>query len=449
MASQPLVVSVDMGYGHLRAAIPLARELGLQVYAADGPDLSDEAERELWARTRRFYEFTTRVSQVPWIGAPMRALVEAFTSIPHLHPERDLSKPSLGAKGLERLIKKGLGRGLAERLKATSAPLLTTFYAPAIAADRLGCTNVYCVVTDSDINRVWAPYHPQSSGVRFFVPSARAGRRMQAYGVPREQIGYTGFPLPGELLGGPELPVLKQNLAARLVRLDPERWFREGHQGLVERELGPLPRHSHSDEERRPPHLVFTVGGAGAQAGLARLFLPSVREQIRKGRLRVTLVAGVRPEVTAAFHQAIAEARLEESLGHGLDIFEAKNHADYFQGFNQLLAGADILWTKPSEMTFFAALGLPLVCSWPVGVHERYNRRWAIEAGAGLKQRDPRFAGQWIDEWLADGTLAAAAWAGFTRLPKHGLYRILEAVGARPAQLSQFVPEATEIAGVG
>ncbi len=441
-ARQPLVVSVDMGYGHLRAAIPLANELGLSVYAADGKDLSDEYERSLWRRTRRFYEFTTRVSQVPWVGAPMRALVEAFTSIPHLHPERDMSAPSLGAKGLERLVKKGLGKGLSERLKLTSAPLLTTFYAPAIAADRFGCSNVYCVVTDSDINRVWAPYDPQKSGVQYLVPSARAGRRLQAYGVPREQIAFTGFPLPGELLGGPDLPVLKENLAARLVRLDPQRWFREGHGSLVERELGTLP----AEQEHRSPHLVFTVGGAGAQAGLARLFLPSVRDAVQNGRLRVTLVAGVRPEVAAAFRSAISAARLEESPAQGIEILEARNHAEYFHSFNALLSGADILWTKPSEMTFFAALGLPLVCSWPVGVHERYNRRWAIEAGAGLKQRDPRFAGHWIEEWLADGTLAAAAWAGYTRLPKHGLYRILDAVGARREKPKPVVQE-TVVAG--
>ena len=66
----------------------------------------------------------------------------------------------------------------------------------------------------------------------------------------------------------------------------------------------------------------------------------------------------------------------------------------------------------------------------PVGVHERYNRRWARESGAGLKQRDAAFAAEWLADWLADGPLAAAAWAGYMRLPKFGLYRILEAVGA-------------------
>jgi hypothetical protein len=63
-----------------------------------------------------------------------------------------------------------------------------------------------------------------------------------------------------------------------------------------------------------------------------------------------------------------------------------------------------------------------------VGVHERYNRRWAIENGPGLKQRDPAHASYWLREWLNDGTLAGAAWTGFVRMPKFGLYQILERV---------------------
>ncbi len=88
-----------------------------------------------------------------------------------------------------------------------------------------------------------------------------------------------------------------------------------------------------------------------------------------------------------------------------------------------------MLWSKPSELTFFAALGLPLVFSRPIGEHESYNRRWAIEAGAGLRQRDTAFAAEWLEDWLLDGTLAGAAWNGFLRLPSRGLYHILDEVG--------------------
>ena len=70
-------------------------------------------------------------------------------------------------------------------------------------------------------------------------------------------------------------------------------------------------------------------------------------------------------------------------------MFFADGLEEYFVRFNALLARTDVLWTKPSEMTFFSGLGLPLMFSWPVGVHEQYNRRWAIESGPGLNERDP------------------------------------------------------------
>jgi hypothetical protein len=127
----------------------------------------------------------------------------------------------------------------------------------------------------------------------------------------------------------------------------------------------------------------------------------------------------------------VREAGLHDRLGHGIEIFLAPNLDEYFPRFNALLAETDILWTKPSEMTFFSALGLPLIFSYPVGVHERYNRRWAIENGPGLKQRDPAQASYWLREWLNDGTLAGAAWTGFVRMPKFGLYQILERVTGR------------------
>ena len=96
-----------------------------------------------------------------------------------------------------------------------------------------------------------------------------------------------------------------------------------------------------------------------------------------------------------------------------------------------LLAETDVLWTKPSELTFFGALGLPLILSEPVGIHESYNRRWARERGAGLKQRDPRHAGQWLFEWLEEGVLAAAATAGRSNMPAAGARLIAEATRAR------------------
>ena len=130
------------------------------------------------------------------------------------------------------------------------------------------------------------------------------------------------------------------------------------------------------------------------------------------------------------YDDAIHGAGLDGHLGGALEILRAPDFASYYSQFNGLLARTDALWTKPSELTFYAALGLPIISAPPVGVHERYNRRWAREGGAALKQRDPRFAAEWFSDWLDDGLLASAAWAGYMRLPKFGTYRILEAVAA-------------------
>ncbi len=418
----PLVVAIEMGYGHLRAAVPLAARLHTDVLHCDRPPLADAVEQRLWARSRRTYELWCRVSQLPIVGAPLRSALDSLTFIPPLHPYRDLSLPNRSARLVDRMGSRGLGHTLAQHMRDTGRPLLSTFFTPAVLADRAGAERVYCVVTDSDINRVWAPLDGKRTRIHYFAPSERVVRRLTAYGVPPAQVQYTGFPLPDELLGGRDLAALRKNLGRRLGRLDPTGRFRS----RFTVELSQLGAATESDG--KPPLITFAVGGAGAQAELARQFLPGLKRLILNGKLRLCLVAGVRGEVAAEFRDALAANGLRESE---VEILLQPNFESYFSAFHARLADTDVLWTKPSEMTFFAALGLPLVMAPPVGVHERYNRRWAAEAGAGLFQHDVRFAGEWLEAYLADGTLAGAAWAGFRRLPQLGLYDIVDTVGGR------------------
>jgi hypothetical protein len=423
--SKPIVVAVEMGYGHLRAAVPLADALGTEVLQVDRAPLVAPDEARLWSRVRRSYEIVSRLSQLRGVGAPLRWVLDSVTNIPRLHPHRDLSAPTGAVRTLERLARRHLGEGLVAHLRATGAPLLTTFYSPAIVADRAGYDRIFCVVTDTDINRIWAPLHPARTLIRYLVPTRRAARRLRSYGVPEERITFTGFPLPDSLVGGPSLAVLKQHLAARIERLDPSGEFRRSIPEELAHFLGDLPR----KEPPEPPRIAFAIGGAGAQAEIVEASLAGFRPALEAGRLRITLVAGVRPEVGTRLREAIHRARMEALLGGPLEILAAATFSEYYARFNDLLATTDVLWTKPSELVFYGALGLPLVLAPPVGVHEWYNRRWARESGAGMKQREARFAAEWISDWLADGVLAAAAWAGYMRLPKFGLYRILDAVG--------------------
>lgn len=418
------LVSIDMGYGHLRPAYALSDFLGGHpVHLADEAPLASEAERALWKKARSGYEFLSRAGKMPLVGALFAESLQGITSIPSLYPRRDLSHPTLGVRLLEQAGQKGMGQGLAARLQRSDTTLLSTFFAPAVLSDYHGAERLYCVVTDSDVNRVWAPIVPERGQITYLAPTLRVRRRLKAYGVPGERIIATGFPLPHDLLGGPDVPTLRQNLRRRLAALDPRGQFLRECREEVSYFLGALPA------SKQAPHVVFAVGGAGAQAELVDQFLPSLARRLRKGKMRLTLVAGLRPEVADHFRRAIARAELGDELANGtISILLAPHHAEYFARFNQLLAEADVLWTKPSELSFFGALGLPLILSSPVGGHERYNRRWATQAGAGIKQLDPRHTGDWLFEMIKDGTLAGAAWTGYLRMPKFGLYRIVEAV---------------------
>ncbi|HEY2030713.1 MAG TPA: hypothetical protein VGH20_16060 [Myxococcales bacterium] len=402
-----------MGYGHLRPAAALARWLGTAVLQIDRPPFGDARDAAFWQRSRKLYEPLTRVSQLPGLGAPLRALLNTITAIPEPWPSRDHSGPTQGTRWLQRAAKDGVGEELAKHLLTTGAPLLATFYAAPILAELHGAKRLSCVVTDSDVNRVWAPPEGAKSEIVYFCPSDRARRRLVSYGVREEQARLTGYPLPHELVGGRERTALKHNLAGRLSRLNAQGAVRD----LAERELGPLPAPD------RPPLVVFAVGGAGAQVPLAKELLRGMKPQLEREQLRLTLVAGRRAEVASALRSEIEKAQVR-----GVELLEESDVFRYFERFNVLLARADVLFSKPSELTFFAALGLAFVAAPPVGVHEAWNLRWATDRGAALVQHDPRFAGEWLLEWLQAGVLAGAALNGFLRLPQTGLYDICDQV---------------------
>jgi hypothetical protein len=427
-----LLVSIEMGYGHLRAAHALSAALDTPVLNADQPPLADHDEQQQWSRARTAYEFVSRSSQLPLVGGPFALALGALTAIPQLYPRRDLSAATLPVRYLARNARRGLGRGMVARLARTREALLTTFYAPAVIADLAGCERVYCVVTDADVNRVWVGPDVRRSRVTYLVPGHRTARRLRAYGVAPDRIVLTGFPLPPQLLGGPALPVLKRDLAARLGRLDPTGAFGDAAGAEVAHVLGVAPPRGPSP----PPLVTFAVGGAGTQAGLPARFLPGFRQAIEARRLRLALVAGVRAEVAATLTRAVQAAGLETHLGGAVRILHTPAIADYFPAFNALLAETDVLWTKPSELTFFGALGLPLVFAPPVGRHEAYNLRWARECGVGLEQGDPASMAERLLDWLEDGALAGAAWSGFMRMPKYGTYRIADIVSQAEAELS-------------
>jgi UDP-N-acetylglucosamine:LPS N-acetylglucosamine transferase len=392
---QPLLVSVNMGYGHLRAAYALADALEVPVQRADEAPLASPAEVRLWRAARAGYEGLSRLSQRRAVGRPLSHLLQKITEIQPRGPHRTSRLPRRTVRFLERRIAHGFGGGLCRHLEATGAPLVTTFYAPALAADLFTSAPVFCVVTDNDVHPVWAPADGTASRIRYLVPAPETAARLASYGVRAENISVTGFPLPRSLADSAEA-----HLEARLGRLE----------GRGE-----------------PPLVTFAVGGAGAQSERARQLLGAVAGPLRRGEVRLALVAGLRPKLARAFRRWAAAVGVD-GAGGSLTIVEAETFAALYERFNDVLGRTDVLWTKPSELSFYAALGLPLILDDPVGDHERANARWVLQAGAGVVRPEASDFGSEILKWLGDGTLASCARSAFARLPRGGAPAISEAV---------------------
>src|SRR5205823_14073650 len=112
-SKRPVVAAIDMGYGHLRAALSLAEAFGVPLQRMEEPPLGDERDARFWGRTRNFYEALTRFSQLGAVSAPLGALVQAITAIPPPWPARDRSGPSAGTRWMVRAARSGAGARLA------------------------------------------------------------------------------------------------------------------------------------------------------------------------------------------------------------------------------------------------------------------------------------------------------------------------------------------------
>ena len=115
---------------------------------------------------------------------------------------------------------------------------------------------------------------------------------------------------------------------------------------------------------------------------------------------------------------------METEIGQGIEIVFNQNKGNYFSEFNYKLRKTDILWTKPSELSFYAGLGLPIIIAPTIGSQEDFNKRWILHIGAGFLQENPKYADQWIFDLLEGGRLAEAAIDGFVEIEKKGAYNI-------------------------
>ena len=129
------IIDVDMGYGHARAAFALRDLGGGEVLSANNYPGIPQRDQELWQMSRKVYETISWLKPVPIIGDLAFRLMDQFQEIPAFYPRRDLSHPSIQLQQIYRLIRRGQGRDLIDRLRQNPLPIVTTFFTVVFMAD--------------------------------------------------------------------------------------------------------------------------------------------------------------------------------------------------------------------------------------------------------------------------------------------------------------------------
>jgi hypothetical protein len=151
--------------------------------------------------------------------------------------------------------------------------------------------------------------------------------------------------------------------------------------------------------------------------------MKSLAKDIHEGKVKLNLAAGTRTDLVRYFGNAITDHGFRNNQ---VSIIWGENNETYFNHFNKALHTTDILWTKPSELSLYCALGIPIIMTPAIGPQEKCNSRWLREIGAGIKQQNPEYTNQWLFDLIKKGRIAEAAWNGFLKARKYGTYNILD-----------------------
>lgn len=429
------IVTVDMGYGHQRAAYPLAKIAQGKIITANNYPGIPESDKFIWQNSKVFYEFVSRFKMVPIIGEKVFDLYDKIQAIPKFYPKRDLSNSNLQLRQMYKLFRDNdWGKHLINKLAQKPLPLVTTFFATAMMAEFFNYPeDIYCILCDADISRAWVPPEPHKSRIIYLASNKRVEERLKLYGVRPERIILTGFPLPEENLGQ-GLSVLKKDLGKRLIQLDPQKVYISQYKKTLHSQVG---RANLKLNPSRPLTITFAVGGAGAQRELGIDIVKSLKKEITLKKVKVNLIAGVNEGVAKYFRQELRQLKLSREINKGISILFKSSKDEYFKAFNKILRDSDILWTKPSELCFYCALGLPIIMAPPIGSQEIFNQKWLQLIGAGIDQEDPKYTNEWIGDWLSSGWLAEAAMQGFIEAPKYGTYNVEKVVFDKAKEVRQ------------
>lgn len=410
------VVAIDMGYGHQRTAYSLrSAARGGVVINANNYIGIPKKDRRIWASSRALYEFVSRFRAIPVIGIFLFLFLDRFQKILGYYPKRDLSKSNVSARPMFSAIRNGWGRDLVENLAKSPAPIISTFFTPAFMAEMFNYPeDIYIVICDADIARAWAPLDPKASRIKYLASNTWTRDRLKLYGVKSENIILTGYPLPKENVGR-NLEIVKKDLAQRILNLDPKGRYRALYAPLIKEHLGRLP-----DRPSHPLTILFSIGGAGAQKEIADQILENLKPYLQAKQLKFIVSVGTREHLREYFEKKVVQWQVDGWLS----VLWGETMKEYFEKFNTALRTTDMLMTKPSELSFYAGLGIPIIIQPSIGSQEDFNRRWLEQIGAGIAQENPKYTYEWLYDLLEAGSLAEMAMQGFVEIEKMGTYNI-------------------------
>jgi len=110
----------------------------------------------------------------------------------------------------------------------------------------------------------------------------------------------------------------------------------------------------------------------------------------------------VRSEVAAYLSDMKRDLALPQ-----IKIVSGVSLEEYFKGFTECMHTTDVLWTKPSELSFYCGIGIPIIMAPHIGSQEDYNQSWLLEIQAGFPQQDPQYTDQWLLDLVRAGRLDA------------------------------------------
>ncbi|MEE8836305.1 MAG: hypothetical protein SOH80_04920 [Eubacteriales bacterium] len=396
-----IIGNIRMGFGHYRIAMAMAscaHALGYQPYWMDLNSYPETACTKVISEQNRLYSMGSRISQ-------KSALFNKVVWEPvNYEGFRKLSYNASDQKNAE--IMAPVYSGIPKDI-----PVIGTHVWPAQAALHAGMKYVVDAIPDN-----WPMALHLAEGA---VHTVQTHFAYQGYRVlngmngrevlkpmPAGSLLYTGHYVDDELVRN-----IEQDCEARIRR----------------------------KKDGRPMRFLLTVGGAGAQqaifAAVVRALLPAVREKkavlyVNVGDYRdfwfdlVHSVPGLEEVSEKHFNNwKNTTAFCRHALDGEVEGVHAFWHEDIFEAVyctNLLMRSADVLVTKPSELSFYP---VPKLFIHRVGGHEKWGAIHSAEIGDGtLECDDIPHTLQMADMFMNDRDFLAQMCENIVRNKKAGIY---------------------------